>query len=143
MDGASLGMLQWYGLPLLADAYRACGDAPRAVELATRGAEMARSAEALTAELSAQLAFAPAAAAVGDLAREALVRAAVLVDRSGAEAFRPRLHFVAAQVCRAAGDESGCAAESARGRALCAALGMDELADLAARELAGEGRGGA
>ena len=139
----SLGPLQWYGLPLLADGHRACGDAARALEVATRATEVARSADALTAELAGQLALAAAAAAVGDLTRgrAALARAATLIDRSGAEAFRPRLHFITAYVCRAAGDEAGCAAESARGRASCAALGMDELADLAARELAGEGRG--
>lgn len=142
-EGTSLDMLEWYGLPLLADAYRACGEAARAVEIAARVTEQAHAAEALTAELSGQLALAPAAAAAGDAdrARAALARVATLIERSGAEVFRPRLHLAAAHVQRALGDERGCAAELARCRALCAALGMDELADLAARELAGgEGR---
>jgi hypothetical protein len=95
------------------------------------------------AELSGQLALATAAGASGDaaLADRALTRAAALIDLSGAEAFRPRLHFAAALARRGAGDERGFAEETERGRALCVALGMDELADLAARELAGgEGR---
>ncbi len=104
--------------------------------------ELAQSAGALIAELSGQLALA-AAGESGDRVRAegALARAATLIDLSGAEAFRPRLHFTAALTRRAAGDERGFAEEAARGRALCVALGMDELADLSARELAG-GEGG-
>ena len=142
-EGGSLGMLEWFSLPLLANAYRDCGDLAQALALATRGVALAAAAGALIAELSGQLALATAAGASGDAARadRALARAAALIDLSGAEAFRPRLHFAAALARRGAGDERGFAEEAERGRALCIAMGMDELADLAARELAGgEGR---
>jgi hypothetical protein len=141
--GGSVGMLEWFSLPLLANAYRDCGDLAQSLALATRGVALAEAAGAAIAELSGQLALATAAGASGDTARadRALARAAALIDLSGAEAFRPRLHFAAALARRGAGDERGFAEETERGRALCVALGMDELADLAARELAGgEGR---
>jgi hypothetical protein len=82
-----------------------------------------------------------ASAAIGAVpaARTAPARAAPLAERSRAEAFRPRLHVAEAAVCRAATDEAGVTAALARGFDACRVLGMDELADLAARELAGGG----
>jgi len=137
-DAQQIGMLEWFSLPPLANAYRYAGDTARALSIGRRAVAVAQSAQSWTAELSAQLSLAPAEVVAGDAAaaEAALSRAARLLALSGAEAFRPRWHFATAHLRGAFGDVAGMHAEAARGRALCLAMGMDELADLAIRELA-------
>jgi class 3 adenylate cyclase/tetratricopeptide (TPR) repeat protein len=139
--GAQIGMLEWFSLPLLALALRDRGDYAEALRVAEQGVEVARGAQALSAELSAQMALCSALTnarpqAGGEASAAALTRAEELLARTGAEVFRPRWHFTRGDRLRALGDEAGYRAALEAGRALCVALGMDELADRTARELA-------
>jgi hypothetical protein len=65
----------------------------------------------------------------------ALGRAVALIDESGAESFRPRWHLAAAECAQALGDGEAAGRELRAAQQLSTALGMDELAEHAAREL--------
>ncbi|MDX2170771.1 MAG: hypothetical protein SF182_27115, partial [Deltaproteobacteria bacterium] len=139
--GAQIGMLEWFSLPLLSLALRDRGDHAEALRVAEQAVAVARGAQALTAELSAQMALCSALtnarpAAGGAAGEAALTRAAELLERTGAEVFRPRWHFTRGDRLRALGDDAGFRAALQEGRRLCLAMGMDELADRTARELA-------
>lgn len=105
----SIGFVEWLVLPVLADAYRAEGRLDTACATAVRAVELARANDALTTECNAQLALASALAqARGAAARPAieaaLARAHALIEESGAESARPRLHLVRAACARVLAD---------------------------------------
>jgi class 3 adenylate cyclase/tetratricopeptide (TPR) repeat protein len=139
--GASLGAVEWMLLPVLAEAHRAVGDTSRAIATGTRAVEVAHANGALTSEAVAQLALAAALIGVDPLAHAAaidaaLVRAAALIEESGFEALRPRLHAVRIDRAQALGDRDGAWRELRAATRICREMGMDELADRMARELA-------
>jgi class 3 adenylate cyclase len=139
--GSSLGVAGWMLLSVLADAYRAVGDLERAHATAARGVEVAQANGALTAETAAQLALAAALAAQDAAANRpaidaALARAVKLIEESGAETLRPLVHMVRVNQARALGEADVARCELGRAQALCREMGMDELADRVARELA-------
>ena len=146
--GSSVGLVEGLLLPVLADAYRMGGRLDAACATAARAVEVARANAVLTAECNAQLALATALAqAQGSAARSAvdaaLARAHALIEESGADAVRPRWHLARADTARMLGDAAAVQRELGAARRLCVAMGMDELADHVARELAGCGGGGA
>ena len=128
--GAAIGAIEWLMLPTLADAQRTGGEPARACATAARAIELARGNQALTAECTAQLALAAALVdAQGAAARSgvetALARAETLIVESAAEALRPRLHAVRAQLARALGDRKTAQAQL-RTAENCVEMGMDE-----------------
>jgi tetratricopeptide (TPR) repeat protein len=142
-DGrTSLGAVEWMLLPALSDAYRAVGDLARAHATAARAVEIAHANRARTSEAAAQIALASVlvaedAAAHGPAIDAALARAGALIEESGAEALRPRVCAVRVNRARALGDSDIARRELRGAEALCREMGMDELADQMARELAG------
>ena len=141
-DGrTSLGAVEWMLLPALADAYRAVGDLVRAHATAARAVEVAHANGALTAEAAAQIALASVLVAEdadvhGPAIDTALARVVTLIEESGAEALRPRVHLVRVNQARALGALDIARRELRGADVLCRKMGMDELADRMARELA-------
>jgi class 3 adenylate cyclase/tetratricopeptide (TPR) repeat protein len=143
VENDATDVVDWFLFPTLAEAYRLQGDFERAAATARRGVEVARASGALTAECHAQLSLVRACAAGEPAAREtmeqALARADHLIDESGAVSFRPRWHLARADSARAVGDPNGARDELRKAQALCETMGMGELADQVARELAAAG----
>jgi adenylate cyclase len=145
-NASAIGAIEWLLLPALAEAHRVAGDPTRACRMAERAISMTRANGALTGECAAQLALAaalldtqgvPARPAI----ETALARAESLIVESGAESMRPRLLAVRAQLARGLGNEQDARERLQQAERLCREMGMDELADQVARELAGVGEG--
>jgi class 3 adenylate cyclase/tetratricopeptide (TPR) repeat protein len=142
----SIGLTEWLLLPVLADAYGAEGRLDAACATAKRAVELARANSALTAECNAQLALARAlvrthGAEARPAADGALARATALIEESGAESGRPRLHLVRADCERMLKNDEAERRELQTAERLCAEMGMDELAEQVARELSAAGVG--
>ena len=85
---SALGMLRWYMLSALAEAYRRQGELETARAIATRAVELGHANGALTAEYNAQLVLASTLAAhagrgAAGAIDAALARADSLIDRVG------------------------------------------------------------
>jgi tetratricopeptide (TPR) repeat protein len=147
-EALRVGAVEWLLLSVLAEAQRAVGDLPTACATAARAVELASANGALTSECTAHIALAAALVQThGEAARvastAALARADTLIAESGAQALRPRVHVARAECARVLGDTEGVCRELRTAQRLCRELGMDELADRVARELAAvDGAGG-